>query len=448
MIQSKKLIYILFDFLALNIILTLTYCWFFNSLAFMSLREFKVLSILNNLLWLSTLLYFNHIYKRFEYSTLSKEIELLLPNFLTHVFVFYILSILLFHRPGFSFSFYFGALFVTLLFNRLFIKLVMSFKTLNYITIGNCDAILSIESALSEAHRGKTNCLGTFSDDPLNDKKYLGVIADIEAYLENNKVNLILYVSNGMSPDALRHLMHYAKHHFIEFKIIPMELDYLTEGAKVALHHGVFLSAQDEYAVQENNALLKRLFDVVFASFVIVFILSWLFPLVCLIIRLDSKGTPLFIQDRVGLRGRIFRCLKFRSLKVIENGQEVVQVKQNDSRITKVGAFMRKANLDEMPQFFNVLRGDMSIVGPRPHPVSLDEDFKIGDEAYNLRHYTKPGITGWAQVNGWRGPTDTSIKITRRTQCDLWYLKNWSFLLDIKIIFLTVFGSKVRHNAF
>ena len=135
-------------------------------------------------------------------------------------------------------------------------------------------------------------------------------------------------------------------------------------------------------------------------------------------------------------------------MSVRENGDVIQQATQNDSRVTRVGAFLRKSNLDEMPQFFNVLMGDMSIVGPRPHAVSHDIQFTNTAEDYILRHYTKPGITGWAQVNGWRGPTDTDGKIQGRTQYDLWYLHNWSFWLDIKIIFLTVFGSKVRENVF
>lgn len=225
-------------------------------------------------------------------------------------------------------------------------------------------------------------------------------------------------------------------------------MDILTEGAKMEMREGFFLSVKDEFVAQLRNNILKRIFDIAFSLCVIVFILSWLFPLLCLLICLESKGSPIFIQDRVGLRGRIFRCIKFRSLKVQEHGMNFKQVKSNDSRITRIGAFLRKSNLDEMPQFLNVFMGDMSIVGPRPHPIKLDIELKNAAEEYSLRYYTKPGITGWAQVNGWRGPTDTEYKIIKRTQYDLWYLQNRSFKLDIKIIFLTVFGSKAWLNAF
>jgi putative colanic acid biosysnthesis UDP-glucose lipid carrier transferase len=156
----------------------------------------------------------------------------------------------------------------------------------------------------------------------------------------------------------------------------------------------------------------------------------------------------LFLQDRIGLKGKKFSCLKFRTMSVQENGSVVEQAKRDDDRVTKVGAFLRKTNLDEMPQFFNVLMGDMSVVGPRPHAVAHDIEFQNRKEAYVLRQYMKPGITGWAQVNGWRGPTDTYQKISGRTEFDLWYFRNGSILLDIKIVYLTIFGSKAWEEAF
>jgi lipopolysaccharide/colanic/teichoic acid biosynthesis glycosyltransferase len=196
--------------------------------------------------------------------------------------------------------------------------------------------------------------------------------------------------------------------------------------------------------------VVKRLFDIVFSFFVIVGVLSWLMPLIALLIKLESKskGSVLFFQNRIGFQGRMFRCIKFRTMMVQENGGIVAQAKRGDARVTKVGAFLRRTNLDEMPQFLNVFLGDMSVVGPRPHAVAHDVEFQQAKEEYILRHYMKPGITGWAQVNGWRGPTDTDQKISGRTEFDLWYVNNGSLLLDIKIVFLTVFGSKSWEEAF
>ena len=450
MTHSKKLIHLVSDFLALNAAFLITYYWHLGYAGFIASQEFQIATTLINMLWFSSLLYSNRIYTQFEYTSFVEEIKNLLPNYVIHISLFYILSlsIALFLNKGFPYGLYYGLFLTLMLLGRFVIKFAISYKALNYITIGNCDALCNIEKALSEAHRGKTHYLGSFGDAAISNKTYLGSVQQISDFLKFNKVNLILYVSNSMTPEMLREVMHYAKHNFIEFKIIPLELDYLTEGAKLELHHGVFLSAKDEFFAHLRMRYLKRTFDLIFSSLVIIFILSWLFPLIYLIIKLDSKGSALFIQDRVGFRGRVFRCLKFRSMRVKENGLVVEQAKRNDARVTKVGAFLRKSNLDEMPQFFNVFLGNMSVVGPRPHAVSHDIQFKSTTEDYNLRHYMKPGITGWAQVNGWRGPTDTHNKISGRTQCDLWYIKNRSIRLDIKIIFLTLFGSKVWQNVF
>jgi exopolysaccharide biosynthesis polyprenyl glycosylphosphotransferase len=452
MTYSRKLIYLTFDFFALNIALVLTYKWFWGDLSFFISQEFKIITIVINLLWFSTLIYSKRIYTQLDITSTLDDIKNLIPNFLIHTLLSYVLVITLLHKIGFSFSIYCGILLFLLLSGRVIIKSIISkitlYKTLNYITIGYCDALPKIGTTLKDQHLGKVNYLGAFESRSQAHFKHLGNEKDIMAYLEQNKVNLILYVSNTLPPSVLRELMHYAKHNYIEFKIIPTEMDMLADNMRLELHNGLFLSAKDEFVFRFRNIVLKRAFDILFSLCVIVFILSWLFPLLCLLIVLETKGSPIFLQDRLGLRGKRFRCIKFRSLKVQENGADVKQVQREDTRITKVGAFIRKTNLDEMPQFFNVLIGDMSIVGPRPHPISLDKEFIENSEAYSLRYYTRPGITGWAQVNGWRGPTDTFDKMNNRTQCDLWYIKHRCLRLDIKIVFLTVFGSKVWQNAF
>nr|WP_237748598.1 sugar transferase [Nitrincola nitratireducens] len=156
----------------------------------------------------------------------------------------------------------------------------------------------------------------------------------------------------------------------------------------------------------------------------------------------------LFRQDRYGLDGKRIGVYKFRSMKVMENKDVVVQATKGDSRITPVGAFIRRTSLDELPQFFNVLIGDMSVVGPRPHAVAHNEEYRKQVDYYMLRHKVRPGITGWAQINGWRGETDTLEKMEKRIEYDLEYIRNWSLWLDIKIIFLTFFKGFVNKNAY
>jgi putative colanic acid biosynthesis UDP-glucose lipid carrier transferase len=156
----------------------------------------------------------------------------------------------------------------------------------------------------------------------------------------------------------------------------------------------------------------------------------------------------LFRQRRYGLNGEVIDVLKFRSMTVMEDGSEIKQAKENDIRATKVGAFLRRTNLDELPQFLNVIEGSMSIVGPRPHAVAHNELYRKKIQGYMLRHKVKPGITGWAQVNGWRGETDTLIKMEKRVEHDLNYIRDWSLLWDLQIIFMTVFGAGARRNAY
>ncbi|WP_026970997.1 undecaprenyl-phosphate glucose phosphotransferase [Aliagarivorans marinus] len=192
---------------------------------------------------------------------------------------------------------------------------------------------------------------------------------------------------------------------------------------------------------------IKRVQDVVLAS-LIVALISPVLLAVALGVKLSSQGPVLFKQDRYGLDGKRIRVWKFRSMRVMENGGRVVQATRNDPRITAFGAFIRRTSLDELPQFFNVLMGSMSIVGPRPHAVSHNEEYRQLVDRYMLRHMVKPGITGWAQINGCRGETDTLDKMERRVAYDLEYIQKWSLGMDIKIVFLTVFKGFTSEQAY
>ncbi|MGI4740087.1 MAG: exopolysaccharide biosynthesis polyprenyl glycosylphosphotransferase [Janthinobacterium lividum] len=192
----------------------------------------------------------------------------------------------------------------------------------------------------------------------------------------------------------------------------------------------------------------KRIFDFFFASLVIVFLLSWLMPLIALVIKLESRGPVLFKQLRTGKNGLPFYCLKFRSMRVNADSDSK-QASKGDSRITKFGAFLRKSSLDELPQFFNVLRGEMSVVGPRPHMLSHTEYYSNAIDNFMERHIVMPGITGLAQISGYRGETKEVESMAKRVDADIKYLYNWSFLLDVKIVFLTVTQVfKSNENAF
>ncbi len=195
------------------------------------------------------------------------------------------------------------------------------------------------------------------------------------------------------------------------------------------------------------NRILKRLEDIVLASLILMLISPVLLG-ISLAVKLTSPGPVIFRQTRYGMDGKAIMVWKFRSMKVMENDKVVTQATQNDPRVTKVGSFLRRTSLDELPQFINVLTGGMSIVGPRPHAVAHNEQYRQLIEGYMLRHKVKPGITGWAQINGWRGETDTLEKMEKRVEFDLEYIREWSVWFDIKIVFLTIFKGFVNKAAY
>jgi putative colanic acid biosynthesis UDP-glucose lipid carrier transferase len=193
--------------------------------------------------------------------------------------------------------------------------------------------------------------------------------------------------------------------------------------------------------------MFKRLEDIILSAFILLLISPALL-IIALAVKFTSPGPIIFKQKRYGLNGQEIKVYKFRSMTTQDNGSVVKQATKNDVRITPIGAFIRKTSLDELPQFINVLQGKMSIVGPRPHAVAHNEEYRQLVPKYMQRHLVKPGITGWAQINGWRGETDTLEKMEKRIEYDLHYINNWSLWLDIKIIVLTVFKGFVNKNAY
>lgn len=208
----------------------------------------------------------------------------------------------------------------------------------------------------------------------------------------------------------------------------PFRINYLGEFPVINL--------RNEPLEDIDNRFKKRLLDIIFSSFIIIFILSWLFPIIAIAIKM-SKGPVLFKQLRSGRDNQVFYCYKFRSMRM-NRECDTIQATKCDDRVTRVGRFLRRTSLDELPQFFNVLLGDMSVAGPRPHMLKHTEEYRAIIDKYMVRHHLKPGITGWAQVNGLRGETNTKDLMEKRVEHDIWYIQNWTMMLDIKIIFLTV----------
>ncbi|MBC6607117.1 sugar transferase [Hymenobacter sp. BT188] len=199
---------------------------------------------------------------------------------------------------------------------------------------------------------------------------------------------------------------------------------------------------------QQRYALLKRVFDLTFSLLVVVLVLSWLVPVLGLLLKLESRGPVFFKQLRTGKNGKPFYCLKFRSMR-LSSDADSRQASRGDNRITRIGAFIRKTSIDELPQFINVLRGDMSVVGPRPHMLQHTHEYAQRIAGFMDRHAVTPGITGWAQVKGYRGETRELQAMEKRVQADIWYLRNSSFQLDVQIVGLTIVQALRGHeNAF
>ena len=294
--------------------------------------------------------------------------------------------------------------------------------------------------------------VGFFDDEPSNIKDqdlYLGGTDECISYVIKNKVAEIFCTLPVSQSATIEKLMLDADKNLIRFKFVPEYYDYAKKPTFIqSFGHIPIISVRTEPLENVLNRSIKRFFDIIFSLFVIIFVFSWLFPILAIIIKLESKGPIFFTQVRSGRDNHPFKCYKFRSMKV-NNDSDKVQATRNDKRITKTGAFLRKTSLDELPQFFNVLIGNMSVVGPRPHMISHTEQYSKLIDRFMVRHFLKPGITGWAQIKGLRGETKTVDAMLQRVEADVWYLENWSFLLDLKIIFLTVRNSaKGEENAF
>lgn len=264
-----------------------------------------------------------------------------------------------------------------------------------------------------------------------------GGLSETISFLEKNRIDEVVISLPYTHSNLINQLIQYADNHMIRVRVIPEFSEYLSQAFVIDYVENIpIMKLRREPLQSFTNRILKRLFDVIFSLAVVIFIFSWLFPIIALMIKLNSKGPVFFIQKRTGKDGRSFKCLKFRSMKVNEKS-DTLQAIKNDPRVTRVGAFLRRTSLDELPQFFNVLSNQMSIVGPRPHMLKHTEEYRKLVDKFMVRHFAKPGLTGWAQIMGYRGETKKLSDMKNRADADIWYIENWSFILDVKIVFKT-----------
>lgn len=256
-------------------------------------------------------------------------------------------------------------------------------------------------------------------------------------YCQTEGIDELYFAHPNQNRELLDDLAGFAEKNFIYFRIAGAEKPE-TQVSSYYFDNVPVMALRNEPLASRSNQILKRAFDIVFSFCVLVVLSILVFPIIALAIKLESKGPVFFVQMRPGKKNKLFPCFKFRSMTV--NNDTEKQATKNDMRITKVGAFLRKTSLDELPQFANVLLGHMSVVGPRPNMQKQLEYYSTVIDNYSTRHFVTPGITGWAQVNGYRGETNTDEAMAKRVELDIEYMKRWSLFMDIKIIFLTVYN--------
>ena len=278
--------------------------------------------------------------------------------------------------------------------------------------------------------------------------KVLGDLSTVEPYVDQHKIDEVWIALPLRAEQRVKDLLYSLRHQTVNIKLIPDIFGFSLLNHSMTEVVGLPAVNLSDTPMGGSNQIVKALEDRILALLILVLI-SPLLLVISLSIKVNSKGPILFKQKRHGWDGKIINVYKFRTMK--EHGEfdgKITQARKGDSRITKLGAFLRSTSLDELPQFYNVLQGSMSIVGPRPHAIEHNEQYKDQVNQYMLRHMVKPGITGWAQINGLRGETDTLNKMKDRVEYDLYYIENWSLWFDLKIIFLTIFKGFIHKNAY
>ena len=313
-------------------------------------------------------------------------------------------------------------------------------NAVNVVVIGRDRNLKKIRKVFDEPDLGY-RYLGYFDNGHSKSPTYLGKVEEAFAYFKNNQVEQIFCIASRLSQPQLFNLMAFADNNLIKLKIIPDNKEIFTRAMKIELYDNVPVLNLRELPLETPYAkVVKRAFDVVFALIVIVGVLSWLSPIVYLLQRFDSNEPLFFKQKRHGVNRKVFWCYKFRSMATTADADTKMMTK-DDKRVTKLGRILRKTSIDELPQFYNVLLGNMSVVGPRPHMEVHTEKYQVSVDKYLVRHFVKPGITGLAQIKGYRGEIVEQSDIINRTRLDVFYVEKWSLWLDVKIIIKTVLNA-------
>jgi len=415
-------------------------------------QEVKTILLFSNILWI-LLVYISDAYKIIRIEKIENILArttklILIHSLVTALFIVFLKysDISRLRMVYFYLVFFFSVFFFRVLFIRL-LKYARSqgYNYRNVLIVGVNENGYKIARILSSDLTYGFRILGFVdSEVPVKMKDeffFIGKLNQIEEYIVEYKVDEIYVALTVEQVSWMTDLINLCERNLVRLKFIP-EFQLYTKARKVIIDYYdnmPVLRLRNEPLEKPIKRIQKKIFDILFSIFVLVVIGSWLFPILMLLVKLTSKGPIFFKQSRTGEDNNTFSCFKFRTMRVNSLSDEL-QATAKDPRITRLGAFMRKTNLDELPQFFNVLWGSMSVVGPRPHMLKHTEQYSELISNYLVRHFAKPGITGWAQVNGCRGETKRLEDMQKRVDLDIWYIENWSFLLDVKIIWKTVWN--------
>ena len=416
--------------------------------------EYFMFGILASLLWVVISVYYK-IYQLSRLRSLRKSVGFLLNTIALHLLLISLSFVSFKIQDTYIFPRLFIMYFYTITFGVLLIVRITyyfgikyyyrndQFNVKNVVIIGGGAVAQMLSKAFDkEIEEGSSfKVLGYFDNEVssfLPKSMLLGKLDELKRFCLDYSVNEIYYTKPLTDLYEIKDLTTFTDENFMFLRFVPDFTGFQKSKVTISFFNNVPIVEYIQSPLGGFlNQKIKRAFDVVFSLSVIILVYPFVFPIIALLIKLESEGPVLFKQDRPGKGNELFKCYKFRTMR--KNNSTERQATRNDPRITKIGAFLRKTSLDEFPQFINVLQGRMSIVGLRPNLISQLEFYSKEIEKYRFRHFITPGITGWAQVNGYRGETEQIELMKKRVELDAWYIENWSLGLDFKIIFLTVF---------
>ena len=438
------------DILFINIAFILMYYLKFDSIDFSD--KYRFLLIIFNANWILVAL----MLKLYELNRIMRLDKVLFNLFKAFGFNILIITAVLFSLKQSEFSrehLYatYLMLFSLIMFWRyLSIKLIKLYRKSGYnysrvVIVGGGEVAQQLNDYFNSDDVLGVRLLGVFSDSDfsfeIKDSVKTGTLDSLEQFALKNDIDEIFYTMPLTYTKKIKGLVDFCDKYMIRFKVVPDFRGFIFKRVNIDFFNDVpVITLREEPLTDFINRFTKRVFDLIFSLLTIVFVLSWLYPIIAVLIKLSSKGPVLFKQSRSGVNNEEFLCFKFRSMTMSEEA-DTKQATKGDVRITKIGAFLRKSSLDEFPQFFNVFMGDMSIVGPRPHMLKHTEEYSDLIQKYMVRQLVKPGITGAAQVKGYRGETKELEDMEGRVRLDVWYIENWSLSLDINIILHTVWNA-------